>query len=234
VAEGDEAPMNLYPQDAFYFSADEAYSFHIGITERLNHRSKKEFKHIIDEIPLDMEQIQSIKRKLMMAAEQLSIEIEPEQMQGIGLICRESLIELSNELTKRNTELVKEKDLKKSDFKGIANLFIDEYIPGEKNSSLRSHARKLVDMAWGYSSEIVHSSNKTYPDVKINILFVSAVVSLFENMFLKFLGFDGETKCEKCFSKNLDILDGEDEFHLIQHCNYCGFETTIEVEPVNK
>ena len=232
VAEGDQVPMNLYTQDAFYFSADEAYSFHIGISERLNDRYKKEFKHIVDEVPLDIERIKSIKRKLMLASEQLSMDLESEQMQSIGLICRESLIELGNELTLRNTALVEEKGLKKADFKGIANLFIELYIPGKKNIDLRSHARKLADMAWSYSSEIVHSPNKSFPDVKISILFTSAVVTLFENMFLKFLGFDDEPKCVSCSSKNLDILDGEDEFHLIEHCNHCGFESIIEVTPV--
>jgi len=231
VVEGDGMPMNLYTQDAFYFSADEAYSFHIGITERLNSRYKKEFKHILDEVPLDIERIKSIKRKLTMAAEQLSMDLEPEQMQGIGLICRESLIELGNELFERNGELVKVKQLKKSDFKGIANLFVDEYIPGEKNSQLRSHVRKMIDIAWSFSSEIVHSPNKTFPDVKISILFTSVVISLFENMFLKFLGFDGESKCLKCDSKNIDILDGEDEWHLIEHCNHCGFDNIIDVKP---
>ena len=36
VVEGGSAPMNLYPQSAYYFSADEAYSFHMGITQRLH------------------------------------------------------------------------------------------------------------------------------------------------------------------------------------------------------
>jgi len=36
VVEGEGLPMNLYPQDkAYYFSADEAYSFHIGLMSRL-------------------------------------------------------------------------------------------------------------------------------------------------------------------------------------------------------
>ena len=34
VVEGEGIPMNLYTQDAFYFSADEAYSFHMGITRK--------------------------------------------------------------------------------------------------------------------------------------------------------------------------------------------------------
>ncbi|SFG24266.1 hypothetical protein [Neptunomonas qingdaonensis] len=39
VVHGDLGPMNLYPQAAYYLSADEAYSFHMGITQRLIARS---------------------------------------------------------------------------------------------------------------------------------------------------------------------------------------------------
>ncbi len=35
VVEGDTVPMNLYPQDAYYFGTDEVYSFHMGIMERM-------------------------------------------------------------------------------------------------------------------------------------------------------------------------------------------------------
>lgn len=35
VVEGAQSPMNLYPQAAYYFSADEVYSFHIGIMQRM-------------------------------------------------------------------------------------------------------------------------------------------------------------------------------------------------------
>lgn len=41
VVEGGSAPMNLYPQSAYYFSADEAYSFHMGITQRLHKQHQK-------------------------------------------------------------------------------------------------------------------------------------------------------------------------------------------------
>ena len=35
VVEGKGLPMNLYPQDqAYYFSTDEAYSFHLGLMTR--------------------------------------------------------------------------------------------------------------------------------------------------------------------------------------------------------
>lgn len=35
VVEGEGIPMNLYTQNEYYFSSDEAYSFHMGITQRL-------------------------------------------------------------------------------------------------------------------------------------------------------------------------------------------------------
>ena len=183
VVEGGSAPMNLYPQSAYYFSADEAYSFHMGITQRLHKQHQKDFKHIIDELPLNISLLKSINRKLLMASQKLSDTLEPEELQGIGLICRESLVDLSKELCKRNPQIIEEKGLKQADFKGVSDEFINLYIPGEKNADLRNYSKKIVDIAWSYNSNIVHSHNKTFPDVKIALLFTSSVVSLFENLF---------------------------------------------------
>mgnify|MGYP001202529491 FL=1 len=36
VVEGDTVPMNLYPQSAYYFGADEVYSFHMGLMQRMS------------------------------------------------------------------------------------------------------------------------------------------------------------------------------------------------------
>jgi len=228
VVEGESAPMNLYTQNANYLSADEAYSFHMGITQRLNKDYQNDFKHIIDEIPLDIEQLKSINRKLNMASQKLSIDLEPEEFQSIGLICRESLIDLAKELEKRNPEIVKEKGLKKSDFKGIANAFIDLYIPGEKNSDLRNYSRKLVDISWSYNSSVVHSQNKTYPDVKIALLFTSSVVSLIENLFYKYIGFDNELVCSKCGSKQVEIFETDDKKRIIARCKVCENEELLD------
>lgn len=35
VVEGDSVPMNLYSQGAHYFGADEVYSFHMGLMQRM-------------------------------------------------------------------------------------------------------------------------------------------------------------------------------------------------------
>lgn len=229
VVEGENAPMNLYTQRAHYFSADEAYSFHMGITRRLSKRYQNDFKHIIDEIPLDIGHLKSINRKLNMASEKLSIDLEPEEFQSIGLLCRESLIDLSKELCERNPELIKAKGLKKSDFKGVANTFIDLYIPGKQNSDLRNYSRKLVDSAWSYNSMVVHSQNKKYPDAKIALLLTSSIISLLENLFFKYIGFDQELACPECGSLQMEFIEFEKD-KLKQVCQKCEHEEILNLE----
>lgn len=228
VVEGENAPMNLYTQNGHYFSADEAYSFHMGITQRLTKRHHDNFKHIIDELPLDISSIKSINRKLNLASEKLSIDLEPEEFQSIGLICREALVDLSKELYERNEEMIKEKGFKASDFKNISSEFINLYIPGSGNADLRNYSRKIIEIAWSYCSAIVHSPNKTFPDVKIALLFTSMAVSLIENLFLKYIGFDDELVCEKCGSKKVNIIEiHENKFIAI--CESCKHEKDLEL-----
>ena len=230
VVEGEGVPINLYSQDANYFSADEAYSFHMGITQRLQASYHKEFKHIIDELPLDIDRVKSISRRLNLASQVLNNVCGSEDIQSIGLTCRESLIELAAVLANDNPSLLKDNDLKAADFKGIAKAVIALYAQGKSNSNLRKRCRSIAEFAWDHSSEIVHSPNKNIPDAKICLLFTCSVVSIFENLFLKHLGFDSEPKCSECKSMDYDFLSTDQDSILIMQCNSCGHEEQVQVE----
>jgi Zn ribbon nucleic-acid-binding protein len=230
VVEGEGIPMNLYTQDAFYFSADEAYSFHMGITQRLQSRHQREFKHIIDELPLDIDEIKSINRRLNLAAQDLNNIVGAEGIQSIGLTCRESLIELAATLVSANPTILEENNLKAADFKGIAKAVISIYAKGRSNSNLRKHSRSIAEMAWNYSSEIVHSQNKNIPDAKICLLFTCSTVSIFQNLYLKHLGFDAEKKCPKCKSMDYSLRLAENDVFFVMICNDCGHEEAAQVE----
>lgn len=232
VAEGEGAPMNLYTQDEFYFSADEAYSFHMGITQRLHARHHKEFKHIIDELPLDIDEIKAISRRLNIAASALNNIAGAEDIQSIGLTCRESLIELAAVLIEANPGLLEENNLKAADFKGVARAAISIYAQGKRNGNLRKHSRSMAEMAWDYSSEIVHSPNRNIPDAKICLLFTCAIVSVFQNLYLKYLGFDAEQKCPECKSMDISLHTTDNEL-LIMICNECGHNKTVEAEKID-
>ncbi|HDR8946012.1 TPA: hypothetical protein QDA71_003013 [Burkholderia vietnamiensis] len=233
VVEGEGIPMNLYPQEEFYFSADEAYSFHMGITQRLHARHHREFKHVIDELPLDIELVKSISRRLNNAARDLNDISGAEDIQNIGLTCRESLIELAAILAKANPGILEKNNLKAADFKGISREVISIYAQGKRNDTLRKHSRNMAEMAWDYSSEIVHSPNRNIPDAKICLLFTCTIVSIFQNLFLKHVGFDAEEKCPECKSMDISLrAAGNDVFLML--CNECGHEEPVEVEVEKK
>ncbi len=227
VVEGEGVPMNLYTQNEFYFSADEAYSFHLGITQRLQARHHQNFKHVIDEVPLDIEHVKSISRRLNNAALELNDVSGPEDIQSIGLTCRESLIELAGVLARDNPDLLKDNNLKAADFKGIAKAVISLYAAGRSNSKLRKRCRDLVEAAWDHSAEVVHSPNKNIPDAKICLLFTCSAVSVIQNLFFKFLGFDDEPKCSECKSMDYELLSHSDSKEVVLSCNACGHEEVV-------
>jgi len=233
VVEGEGIPMNLYTQDTYYFSADEAYSFHLGIIQRMDIGHRNNFKHVIDELPLDIDKIKSISRRLNLASQELNDVSGPEDIQSIGLTCRESLIELAIELVKDNPDILENNQLKAADFKGIAKAVISIYAQGKSNSKLRSRCRLMAESAWDQASELVHSPNRNIPDAKICLLFTCTIVSVFQNLFFKHLGFDSEPKCPECKSMDYEFLSTDDDSLLVMQCNACGNEETIQVETEN-
>jgi len=66
VVEGDTVPMNLYPQGAYYFGTDEAYSFHTGIMQRMqSSRAQYNPDDYIEAATLGTEIAPQLLRKLM-------------------------------------------------------------------------------------------------------------------------------------------------------------------------
>ncbi|MFH0785686.1 MAG: hypothetical protein V2B20_27580, partial [Pseudomonadota bacterium] len=195
----------------------------------INARHHKEFKHIIDELPLDINGIKSISRRLNLAAGDLNNIAGAEDIQSIGLTCRESLIELAGTLVGANPDILEENNLKAADFKGIAKVIISIYAKGKRNDNLRKYSRNMAEMAWDYSSEIVHSPNRNIPDAKICLLFTCTTVSIFQNLYLKYLGFDSEQKCPECKSMNLDFQTTDNDL-LITLCHECGHEEVTELK----
>ena len=61
----------------------------------------KDFRHIIDELQLDIDKIKSIGRRLNNASQDLNNVAGPEDIQSIALTCRESLIDLAKVLASK-------------------------------------------------------------------------------------------------------------------------------------
>jgi hypothetical protein len=184
VVEGEGTSMNLYSQSAFYFSADEAYSFHTGLMARVMMREEHDPEHVLRLVTLGHSRFIGIRRKLHIASEALAEATEPEDFQAIGLMCREVLIALGSELV-LDSEMPSDTEAPKlADFKNRAQIAIDRLLPGSDNSELRAQARKVSEAAWVFSSTLTHSPSRTINDTLICVSLVGAVLTLFEQLAL--------------------------------------------------
>lgn len=231
VVEGEGVPMNLYPQGAYYFSADEAYSFHMGLMARVIMREEHDPEHVLRLVTLGHSRFIGIRRKLHVASEALAKAAEPEDFQAIGLACREVLIALGGELA-LESELPSGTEVPKlADFKNRARLAIERLLPGSENSELRAHARKISEAAWVFSSTLTHSPNRTIHEAFICVSLVGAVLTLFEQLLERSGLHSQDLSCPLCKSRQLEYIDRqvtEDEpSETILHCSYCGWEQLI-------
>lgn len=85
VVEGDNVPMNLYPQSAYYFGADEVYSFHMGLMQRMS-VAQDEYnpEDFVNGVTLDAEIAPQLFRKLKSVATLIDTAKEIEDFQAIG------------------------------------------------------------------------------------------------------------------------------------------------------
>lgn len=233
VVEGEGVPMNLYPQSAYFFSADEAYSFHMGLMSRLLTQEAHDPEQVLQSMSFGSTRFVGVRRKLHVASEALATISEPEHAQGIGLTCREVLIQLGREILLISEVPAAEETPKNSDFKNRARLSIERLIPGRENAELRDASRRMADGAWAFACHVTHSPNSTRQDAIVSITLTAAVVSLFEQLLEKVDQAEGVPTCPSCKSRQIDLIDRQVAVdkpkETILSCSYCGWSEIIEI-----
>lgn len=223
VAAGGGLPMNLYSQDkAYYFSTDEVFSFHVGIMLRLLSDKASEPGNIVDYIAKGAELSTNIRRKLELATEKLVEAVEIEEIQAIGVMCRETLLELienvfSLEYLKKGQELPK-----KADFKGRSEISLGFLLPGSNNKEFRKHLKNLINGAWDISNNLTHSTTRTIQDASICLTMCIAVASMFENLLERFYDPIAGLSCKKCGSRRLLIAENDSNSDWLIVCERCS------------
>lgn len=235
VVEGDNVPMNLYPQSAYYFGADEVYSFHMGLMQRMS-VSQDEYnpEDFVDGVTLDAEIAPQLFRKLKSVATLIDTAKEIEDFQAIGVQCREILIELGNHIYNPMMAGNGEQP-QASNFKRKCELFIQFYLKGPENSDYRNIIKKLTEATWDYANKITHSRSATYYEVSTCVTLCISLVGVYENILQKVFDPLSQYHCSICQSKKLSIAgDDSDEDGIVQklylHCEECGGTTEIVFE----
>jgi hypothetical protein len=233
VVEGEGVPMNLYPQGAYFFSTDEAYSFHMGLMARLLTREAHDPEQVLGSISFGSTRFVGVRRKLHVASEALATVSEPEHAQAIGLTCREVLIQLGREILLDREVPADEEVPKSSDFKNRARLSIERLASGRENAELRDATRRIADGAWAFACHVTHSPNSTREDAVVCITLTAAVVSLFEQLLEKVDQAGGVPTCPSCKSRQIDLIDrqvaADKPKETILSCSYCGWSEITEL-----
>ena len=237
VVEGDAVPMNLYPQGAYYFAADEVYSFHMGLMDRMKASYEYKPEDFIRAITLESDIAPQLFRKLKSIATIIDSANEIEDFQSIGVQCREILIELGNSIY--FDEMAGENDQPQaSNFKRKAELFIQFYLTGSENSDYRSIIKKLTEATWEYTCKITHSGNTTFYEASTCVTLCTSLVGVYENLRQKVFDPISQYKCKVCKSKKLKIVDDEiNDDGLVKkwflQCDECGVITEVHFDENN-
>jgi hypothetical protein len=190
---------------------------------RLMNDDSSTSKGIIDDITKGAEININLRRKLDLAAEKLLQAVEIEEIQAIGVMCRETLLTLMKYIFK--PEYVKDGDeiTKKSDFKNKSRISFDSLLAGSDHTELRDSMRKLSYSAWDYSNWLTHSTSSSVQDASIALNLCTTVVSAFENLLDKSNDPLAGLNCKKCGSKNLFIAENDTNSALLIVCEKCNY-----------
>lgn len=235
VVEGEKVPMNLYPQSAYYFSADEVYSFHMGLMERM-YAAHDEYQPeaYVRAMTLDGEMAPVLFRKLKSIATLIDTAIEIEDFQAIGVQCREVLIELGNTIYSPDMA-GEEEQPQASNFKKKAELFVKFYLSGSENSDYRSYFKKLTEATWDYANKLTHSQTATFYEASTCVSLTTSLVGAYENIRQKVFDPLSQYMCKGCKSKKLSIVGNESDENgivstLYLKCEECGEITEVIFE----
>lgn len=238
VVEGEQIPMNLYSQSAYYFSVDEVYSFHMGLMQRM-FAAHEEYQpeDYVRAMTLDGEIAPALFRKLKNIASLIDVAKEIEDFQAIGVQCREILIELGNTIYQPEMSGVEEQP-KASNFKKKAELFAAFYLSGSENSDYRNCIKKLTESTWDYTNKITHSQTATFYEASTCVTLTTSLVSVYENIRQKVFDTLSQYICKTCKSKNISIVDDESDENgivskLYLSCEECGGITEVIFERTN-
>lgn len=235
VVEGDTVPMNLYPQSAYYLGADEVYSFHMGLMQRMSaSHNKYDPDAFVRGVTLGAEIAPQLLRKLKSVALLIDTAKEIEDFQSVGVHCREILIELGNHIYEPTMAGADEQP-QASNFKRKSERFIQFYLTGSENADYRSIIKKLTESTWEYTNKITHSSSATYYEASTCVMLCISLVGVYENIIQKVYDPISQYKCSVCKSKKL-IIDGDDsdENGVVQKlylkCEECSAITAVIFE----
>lgn len=212
-------PKNVYPQKAFP-SADYMLSFHIGLAARVAERARRSADD-----PFALRFVGAF-RRWEQAANALEAAKEAEDLQAVGMKCRECLLTLVRD-AQADVEIPEGTTPPKvADFNAWSELLVNWALPGAAVEEIRHHVKHVSTSTWKLVSWLTHARSARHSDAR---LAVSAVRHLLDSFAAAIVRRESEQpeRCPKCSSYQLASVYTPElglEPPYIVLCEACGWE----------
>ena len=206
-------PTNLYSQELFP-SLDYTLSFHIGVMARLQARQRGAHDDRLGD------RLAAAFRRWEQAAEALEKSEESEEVQAVGMRCRECLIAFVKSIS--NSKMIPEgtETPKAADFIQWVELIANAVAAGEHSKEIRRHLKTIAESTWQLVSWLTHAVNAVRYDGETAISATYAVLNAFGAALLRYERPTGD-RCARCGSLRLQVIYQPDSDEAVG-CESCG------------
>jgi hypothetical protein len=209
-------PTNLYSQ-ALFPSLDYTLSFHIGLMARVNATHKgTEDDRLADRLAAAF-------RGWEQAAEALDQSRESEEVQAVGMRCREALLAFVRSVSNPGMVPVGEDSPQVSNFVRWSELLAEKLAQGARNERIRGYLKALAKESWQLVSWLTHAANATRHDGMIALDATHTVLEAFGAALVRYERQTPE-RCERCGSVKLIALYKPELQFDGAICQSCGWE----------
>jgi hypothetical protein len=217
------SPTNLYLQELFP-SLDYTLSFHIGLIARVQARRKgTEDDRLGDRLAAAF-------RRWEQAAEALDRSEESEEVQAVGMRCRECLIAFVRSVANPNTVAAGQEPPKAGDFVQWSEIIADRISAGSGAQEIRKYLKTIARSTWQLVSWLTHAANAVRYDGTTAVDATYAVLNAFGAALLRH---ERETKdrCLRCGSLRVQIIYRPDcDLGDAVACESCGWTTAEDTQ----
>jgi hypothetical protein len=210
------SPTNLYSQKLFP-SLDYTLSFHIGLMARVQAKRKG----TTDDRLADL--LAAAFRRWEQAAEALDRSKESEDVQAVGMRCRECLLALVRSVGNASMVPEGEQPPKAGDFIHWSELIANAIAAGESNGEIRGYLKTVARSTWQLVSWLTHAANAVRYDGTVAVDATHALLNAFGAALLRHGG-RAVDRCPRCGSLQMTVLyDPETVTGEIPACESCGW-----------
>jgi hypothetical protein len=218
------SPTNLYLQELFP-SLDYTLSFHIGLMARVQARRKgTEDDRLGDRLAAAF-------RHWEQAAEALDRSEESEEVQAVGMRCRECLIAFVRSVANPNMVAAGQEPPKAAGFVQWSEIIAQRIAAGSGGQEIRKYLKTIARSTWQLVSWLTHATNAVRYDGTTAVDATYAVLNAFGAALLRQ---ERETKdrCLRCGSLRVQTIYRPDcDLGDAVACESCGW-TDAEDTPV--